>query len=536
MLPFSGLWRALASERLAPVSLFALALGLGAVIRLAALGLGDGFPLNDGGMFLVMVEDLRANGYALPERTSYNGGEIPFAYPPLPFYLASVLASLGAGSTLELLRVLPLLFSILTIPAFWLLARSMLRSPLQASLATLLFVAIPRSFNWEIVGGGLTRSPGMFFATLAVWQAYELFHSGSRRHVLPAMVLSALAVLCHMEMGWFVAFSTAFFALWHRKQPGMLLHAGLLAGGVALLTLPWYGGVVLRSGIEPMLSAAQSGGHSPVVLLSPLLLRFTDDTWFPVALAFALLGLLAALRDRQYLLPVWLLLIFVLDPRKAATVGTLPLTMLASIGLTGFLWPMLRRQGEAMAPAWAFAAVSFLLVVFAPAAAVISSNGPDSPLYAMPPEQQEAMAWVRSNTDADSRFIVLPSANRWANDAPSEWFPALADRQSVNTVQGTEWLGAAVYRERQESFKALAECATSDVSCLDGWRAAGSDRDFDHIFVPKGESAAGKTFYSRQLGDCCARLLESLRSSNAYTLVFENDGAAVFERTGAAAR
>jgi hypothetical protein len=521
--------RSLVSARLAPVTLFALALGLGILVRISVVSAGQGFPLNDGGMFLAMIEDVRAHHYALPELTSYNGGDIPFAYPPLPFYAAAALGDVFGISSIDVLIYLPLLFSILTIPAFWLLARSMLSKPLYASLAALLFASMPRSFNWEVVGGGLTRSPGFFFATLALWQTYELFRDGKRSHLLPAVALSALSILCHMEMGWFVAFSALFFLLWHRKQPATLPNAALLAAGVALLTAPWYLGVVLRSGIEPLFSAVQTGGHSPFVLLTPLMLRFGDDAFFPLALVLSLLGLLATVRDHRYLLPLWLLVIFVLDPRKAATVSTLPLAMLAAIGLVEVIWPLVRREIDRDMPRWAFAAAGFFLLLYAPVAAIASSTGSDSPLHALPEAQREAMAWSAANTPSSATFVVMPSANRWANDAPSEWFPALSGRISLNTVQGAEWLGKREYQDRQQEFQDLAECAGSDATCLDAWIAASGDHP-SHVYVPKGDSAAGTLLFNRQGLDCCRALLDSLRTSADYRVVFENEGAIIFER------
>ena len=40
------------------------------------------FPLHDGGLLYTMAGDLRSNGFALPAFTTYNGGQLPFAYPP----------------------------------------------------------------------------------------------------------------------------------------------------------------------------------------------------------------------------------------------------------------------------------------------------------------------------------------------------------------------------------------------------------------------------------------------------------------------
>ncbi|MEP7216451.1 MAG: hypothetical protein ABI782_09365, partial [Anaerolineaceae bacterium] len=40
---------------------------LGFLVRLAYLLSADGFPIGDGGMFAAATEDLRANGYRIPE-------------------------------------------------------------------------------------------------------------------------------------------------------------------------------------------------------------------------------------------------------------------------------------------------------------------------------------------------------------------------------------------------------------------------------------------------------------------------------------
>src|SRR5258706_15648964 len=62
-----------------------VAVEIGAVVRFFLLSQGD-FPLNDGGLFYVMAQDIARSGYALPAFSSYNGIHMPFVYPPLGFY------------------------------------------------------------------------------------------------------------------------------------------------------------------------------------------------------------------------------------------------------------------------------------------------------------------------------------------------------------------------------------------------------------------------------------------------------------------
>src|SRR3990172_8870389 len=81
------------------------ALILGAAARILP-PLIAGFPLNDGGMFYVMIKDLSGNDFRLPLFTTYNLAEIPFAYPPFGLYVGAILARLNL-SVVEILRWLP---------------------------------------------------------------------------------------------------------------------------------------------------------------------------------------------------------------------------------------------------------------------------------------------------------------------------------------------------------------------------------------------------------------------------------------------
>ena len=48
-----------------------VALFLGGIVRFAPAAMA-GFPVNDGGMFYVMVKELQANHFLLPAFTQYN--------------------------------------------------------------------------------------------------------------------------------------------------------------------------------------------------------------------------------------------------------------------------------------------------------------------------------------------------------------------------------------------------------------------------------------------------------------------------------
>ena len=82
-------------------TILGIAILFGTFVRVLPVFLA-GFPINDGGMFLVMMRDLRGNGFALPMYTTYNYMDIPYAYPPLGFYLGAFLELTGISATADI--------------------------------------------------------------------------------------------------------------------------------------------------------------------------------------------------------------------------------------------------------------------------------------------------------------------------------------------------------------------------------------------------------------------------------------------------
>jgi len=93
------------------------------------------------------------------------------------------------------------------------------------------------------------------------------------------------------------------------------------------------------------------------------------------------------------------------------------------------------------------------------------------------------MNWVRENTPAESRFLVLTGTTSVSCDSVLEWFPALTGRQSLYTVQGTEWIQGANFNTYVRSTYPVQEClASGDASCLD---TAVSRSQYDYVYVSK---------------------------------------------------
>lgn len=125
-----------------------------------------------------------------------------------------------------------------------------------------------------------------------------------------------------------------------------------------------------------------------------------------------------------------------------------------------------------------------------------------SPLHAQP------------YTTPDAIFIVA-TRDVGGDDEVSEWFPALARRQSIGTAQGSEWLGRAGFREQLESHRAILACAGVTARCYK------SVDPVAHLFVPNGRLVGP---YSDR--DCCGALRETLAEAGC-SVIYDGHGATI---------
>jgi hypothetical protein len=98
-------------------------------------------------------------------------------------------------------------------------------------------------------------------------------------------------------------------------------------------------------------------------------------------------------------------------------------------------------------------------------------------------DDRAAMTWIREETPADARFVVL-SGEIWSRADEAEWFPHLTGRVSAMTMQGREWLPD--WQQLDDERRRLEACA--DRACIDDWLER---NDVDYVYLAD---------------DCCPRL------------------------------
>lgn len=507
----------------------AMLTALAAYIRLVRAIPAD-FPLNDGGLFYLMSQEIQKAHYALPLYTAYNQAGIPFAYPPFALYLAAGLNSVTGWPLLDIIRLLPSIVGALTVPAVYLFSADLLGSQVQAGIAALTFAVLPQNLLWPIMGGGLTRATAFFFAVLALHQVYLLYVRRQNKYIASAALFSSLAVLSHPQVAWFTAFSIPILLLFFGRYRQALVRTALVGVGVLIITAPWWVTVISLHGLSPFLAASQTGIYTPSSWLYLFYFTFTGEPLMSLLSVTGVIGIFACLARREFLLPVWLGAIFILSPRTGSAYAMLPMAILVAIGLNQVILPGLHGlsrndnapagEGRARLPAWfsGRASKAFLGYFFGYSllAALSISSSSDSSLHVLPKNERDAMQWISEHTPQDSRFLVLTGYDTGIDNS-SEWFPVLANRVSLATAQGYEWLPNQ-FLKRAVGDNALQRCASSNAQCLERWAKAES-AGFTHVYVRKADDSGMS---------CCSALETSLEASPDYALAYSGPGALVF--------
>ncbi len=555
-----------ALDRYAAIVLLILALVLGAVARFNIVQ--PDFPFNDGAMFLQMTEELKAANYALPWFTRYNFLDIPYAYPPFGFYLAALLSDVLPVTPLELVRLLPVIFNLLTIPAVYLLGRNFFKSRSAAAFGALVFAVNASSYEWFIMGGGLTRASGYLFAILAVDQVYKMYTRRKPRYIVTATLLSALSILSHAQMGQFALVGAAVAFVFFGLNGVGLRYSIAVVAGVAALVAPWFLTVLSRHGLEPFrnaVSVASPGLDSldvpystrmdlylglgtptglvgpaslytnfiPIIGLLKLVFDWPPMPALPQALRARVRWLLRLIFHPRMFLPVWWTVNLVAASRGAPARAGVFVGLAAAVAVFEVLWPALRtvisaqrrRDQPLRFSRWQALRVGAFIVLSAVlSAAVITSprNFTQVPVayrfYSVDAADRAAMQWVADYTLPTCRFALVGIGKWWGRDAVDEWFPYLTGRQSLITVQGSEWL-ADPSQDDMEFRRALADrCVDSDAACLDEFERR-SGQTFTHVWID-----------SNARNPMPNGLRRALSQSPDYTLLYNHDGIMIFAR------
>jgi hypothetical protein len=488
-----------------------------------------GFPVTDGGLFYEMTRALQANRYILPTFVEYNGISIPFAYPPLGFYITALVSDIFRLPLIEAFRWIPAAGSLIFAIAFFPMASTILKSQLKGTLATVFFALLPRSVSWYIMGGGITRVWGHFFLMLILFSAYKLFTAPSKKYLALTILFGSGVVLSHPEASLHTVFLCLVLWLFYGRSKEGIKNALLTALGVILLTSPFFLTVISRHGFDPYLNAAQTGFQSAWAWVAILTGSFADEKFVTLISALALLGFVVTLARREFLLAVWLFLPAIIDPRSAASISIIPWAMLASIGFADIILPGLvsltgkARENLDFESNWSIyfmqsAGIKIALtalIFYAFFGTVLSDQV--YPKVSLSASDRSAMDWVANNIPAQSRFVILTGESEAFADSVAEWFPVLAKSVSIATIQGYEWMPDKLFQTKMNEYYALQTCLNKNYHCVEEWGTE-TKQNFDYVLVSQNG-----------LADNGNSLVASMLVSATYQPLYQDGDVAIFE-------
>ncbi len=492
---------------------------VGALVGVSYL-LTHPYPAYGAGLYLEIAEQIRVHGYRLPPRIPhYTDGGIPFAYPPLLFYVtALILDSTGIGA-ITYARVVPVIFTVVYLVPYYYAARELLGSRPKAGVATIILATAPPALQWHLSAGGIIRAGAFLLAITGIYTGTKLFSNGERMWIVPSAILFGLTILSHPVYALF--FATTYLVLYlvlDHSIKGFLSGAVVALGGV-LIALPWILHVGQLHGFDVFTAAAGThsgigGGFQVEQVRSAL-----DADPKIILYAIGILGGVYLFYKRRPLLPVWVVvLVYVVGKGRFYV---LPGAMMAAILLLDVIAPRLRHQslrGRHVGPVLAAGAIMFVALaagtglLFATGTLQTHGSTATQPSF-MDDADRDAMVWVRQNVDSGADFVVLGDA--------AEWFPLLAERTILLGPWGVEWVSSEAYWQQLTRYRALSHCETA--TCITrGLAEAGVSPDY--VYVPTGRYTV-RGFVRHQASGMKA----SLHLSDRYRLVFQNEGVLVFE-------
>jgi hypothetical protein len=428
-------------------------------------------PFRLGGLFVAFADEIAARNFQLPVNIPYySSGGIPYAYPPLGFYVEAILLQVFPGQIFAVANLLPPLVSIL---ALGLAARFFYRwaggcgadGAMRSLLALAAYALLPNAFYNQIDAAGLAEA----FGSLALVVYFELLFAYQQNSSLKSALYAGLGLaLCVLSSpgsaigGAFISLALVLDTLisvrWTEKFHPYLYLLWIGMTGLAI-SAPYWLSVMLNHGLGIFLTPVgmQYEESGQAAFLGKL-----QGSWFTYSVLqqdgvyfwsiAILLGIGWLVWKRNLFLLLAFLALFSI-PRENAWVTAFPAALLVAHGLADVLVPTIKSMSVSnlltrTAAMWAAFGLIVLSLLFQ-SFELVNLQVQDQN-WKLKAAQVEGLRRAREIIPPSAQVIVL------GNGGLREWAPYLLRREVLNTEFGLEWQPAE-YRQIISANKALDE-------------------------------------------------------------------------------
>lgn len=429
------------------------------------------YPLGFAGLYTLMAEKIAEVNFHLPMSVPYYGpGGIPFAYPPLGFYLMAGFLKIGI-SAWDYLRWAPPILSWLAMAPLFLLAKRISNSKLGGMIAVLLASGSFYLYHFQTESGGIVRGLAFGLGLLSIYFLDRMVQSFQWRDAIFSGLFFGLAMLTHLGYAYFYAIWMGVWIITNPKKQNWL---GISVVGMisAVISLPWISLMLKRYGWIVFTSAFQS--HDNVQHLS-MFQNFLNSfqVWTdnlqalfekPLILLLTAAGLIILLVKKRFTLPLLFLLvssIFFTGDRYVLTVAFLIIGYILSFSYHSFIS---NNQNKHLS----LRKLTFLAVLtgmFVPTY-ISSLNQLSNQNPLIDQELVETALFVKNDTPTTANYLALVSDH--FSFQSEEWLPYLSQRELVYAIWGSEWTGT--YEAMNTDQENLVKCIDIQSSrCLEDW-------------------------------------------------------------------
>ena len=423
-------------------------------------------PLGFAGLYTQMSEQIANSNFHLPLQTPYYGpGGIPFAYPPLGFYLMAIFLKLG-GSAWVYLRFAPPVFSLLALIPLFLLTRRISKSNWGGFTAALLAALSYYLYYQHTESGGIVRGLAFGFGLLALYFFDRMIESCRWRDATLAGIFFGLTVLTHLGYAFYFALWMWVWVITNPKWRNWLM-----AGAVGVMSIvvisPWLVVMLTRYGTSIFVNALLSHGNvsflsliqHPSSFFPTLRYNLQSIIGSPLLLILVMAGLLCLIIKKKFTLSVLLLLVAIIFPDGNRFISTVSFIIVGY--LVASIYSLLKSTHSIKnIPVEKLIFFVLFIGVFTPfytkSLSILANQHP-----LINQEMIDVGIFMRERTRSDAIYVEL-----FQNDDDAEWLPYLTQREPVLSQWGSEWLGT--YEIQTTQGQALGRCQEQqDLVCME---------------------------------------------------------------------
>jgi hypothetical protein len=486
---------------------------LGIFLRLLphiVMGFSSNLPLNNGGLYLFFSEIIMQNNFSYPAFIPfYTESGIPFAYPPLLFYLAALVSKLFHIPLLILFIYTPTIISIVCIFAFYFLVKELFSEKSLILVSTIIFALYPPLIAYSAQGLFLVHGVGTLLFILGFILVLRWMKGNNDTIIFFIGILFGLLLLSSPRCAFAYALVLLTVAFLNPRKKTFFGLACIVIIAT-LVSSPWWITVIQNHGITVLFNGFMVRQPTAVFNIFINIYVYNFYNYQLSLIIIGLLGLFYYIIKKEFFLPVLFFLLVLSGGYGVVSIPLIVVIILFSVGLVNVIFPALKVILNADTPTKTLLPLFFtiLIVTLILGGSYIQNRDFFESRYSSLKDDEtaqfEAMYWIEQNTENTSTFIVkdvIASEQKnqfWIGD----WFPAITHRKTLNTFYGNEWSNKP---QLWLSDLELSNC--KDTSCFENVSST-YNFNYTHVYIIK---------YPEN-----GYIISSFAHSDDYQVIFEN--------------